>query len=179
MWHIPTELSSAQTQSRSQSQTQSRFCLYEPLPRAVIFLIVKLGRGFSQLSFVYILFAFKIFLITYFCVVSSFEPPLDHHNSRDDIDNVCQEKEEENDSPALKIRRLEVNRKKNKKDELILSSEFKMSVQMNLSSDVSPDGLEYFLLYLRMTLIFSFMRWHLEAWSDIWNSIECFSGLFR
>ena len=75
MWRIPTELSSAQTQSR----TQSRFCLSEPLPGAVIFLIVKLMRVFSLLSFVYILFAFNIFLITYFCVVSSFEPPLDHN----------------------------------------------------------------------------------------------------
>ena len=46
MWHIPTELSSAQLQS----QTQSRFCLSKSLPRVVIFLIVKLGRGFSQLS---------------------------------------------------------------------------------------------------------------------------------
>ena len=45
----------------------------------VIFLIVKLRRGFSQLPFVYVLFAFNIFLITYFCVVSSFEPPLDHY----------------------------------------------------------------------------------------------------
>ena len=60
-----------------QSETQSWFCLSEPLPRAVIFLIVKLRRGFSQLSFVYVLFALNIFLITYFCVVSSFEPPLD------------------------------------------------------------------------------------------------------
>ena len=77
---------------QSQSQTQSRFCfslrlslgsvsvsdsvsvlfqsnLSEPSPRAVIFQIVKLRRGFSQLSFVYVLFAFNIFLITYFCVV--------------------------------------------------------------------------------------------------------------
>ena len=68
------ELSSAQSQSR----TGSLFCLSKPLPRAVIFLIVKLRRSFSQLSFVYVLFAFNIFLITYFCVVSSFEPPLDH-----------------------------------------------------------------------------------------------------
>ena len=64
-----------QTQPRSQSRTQSRFCLSESLPRALIFLIVKLGRGFSLLSLVYVLFAFNIFLITYFCVVSSFEPP--------------------------------------------------------------------------------------------------------
>ena len=57
----------------------SQSSLSEPLPRAVIFLIVKLRRGFSLLSFVYVLFAFNIFLITYFCVVSSFEPPLDHN----------------------------------------------------------------------------------------------------
>ena len=49
------------------------------LPRVVIFLILKLRRGLSQLSFVYVLFAFNIFLITYFWVVSSFEPPLDHN----------------------------------------------------------------------------------------------------
>ena len=69
LWHIPTELSSAQSQSQTQSRTQSRFCLSESLPRAVIFL-VKLGSGFSRLSLVYVLFAFNIFLITYFCVVS-------------------------------------------------------------------------------------------------------------
>ena len=66
-------------QSRSQSRTQSQFCLSEPLPWAVIFLIVTLMRGFSQLSFMHVPFAFNIFLITYFCVVSSFEPPLDHN----------------------------------------------------------------------------------------------------
>ena len=49
--------------------------------------IVKLKRGFSELSFVYVVFSFNIFLITYFCVVSSFEPPLDHNTivSRDHI----------------------------------------------------------------------------------------------
>ena len=67
-------------QSQSQSRTQSRFCLSESLPRVVIFLMIKLRRGFSQLSFVYVLFAFNIFLISYFCVVSSFEPPLDPNN---------------------------------------------------------------------------------------------------
>ena len=79
MGHIPTELSSAQSQSQTQSRTQSRFCLCKSLPRVVIFLIVKLVRGFSQLSFVYVLFTFNIFLTAYFCVVSSFEPPLDHN----------------------------------------------------------------------------------------------------
>ena len=79
MWHIPTELSSARSQSQTQSRTQTRFCLCESLARAVIFLIVKLVRGFSQLSLVNVLFAFNIFLIAYFCVVSSFEPPLDHN----------------------------------------------------------------------------------------------------
>ena len=64
---------------RSRSRSRSlELSLGEPLPRAVIFLIVKLRRGFSQLSFVYVSFAFNIFLITYFYVVSSFEPPLDH-----------------------------------------------------------------------------------------------------
>ena len=74
MWHIPTELSSV----------QSRFSLTlsESLPRAVIFLIVKLRRGLSLLSFVCVLFAFNIFLITYFCVVSSFEPHLDHNRNK-------------------------------------------------------------------------------------------------
>ena len=57
MWHIPTKLSSS----------QSRFCLSESLPRAVIFLIVRLERGFSQQSFVYVLFAFNIFLISVSC----------------------------------------------------------------------------------------------------------------
>ena len=56
-------------------------CLSESLPRVEIFLILKLRRGFSQLSFVYVLFAFNIFLITYFCVMSSFEPPLDHNTA--------------------------------------------------------------------------------------------------
>ena len=73
MWHIPTELSSVQ------SRTQSKFCLSKLLARVVILLIVKLGRGFSQLLFVNVLFAFNIFLITYFCVRSSIEPPLDHN----------------------------------------------------------------------------------------------------
>ena len=60
---------------------QSQSSLSEPLPRAAIFLIVKLRRGFSHVSFVYVLFPFSIFLITYFCVVSSFEPPLDHNSN--------------------------------------------------------------------------------------------------
>ena len=71
MWHIPTEISSA--------QMQSQFYLSKSIPREVIFLIVKLRRGFSQLLFVYVLFAFNIFLIPYFCVMSSFGPPLDHN----------------------------------------------------------------------------------------------------
>ena len=60
-------------------QSQSQRSLSELLRRVVIFLIVKLRRGFSLLSFVFVLFAFNIFLITYFCVMSSFEPPLDHN----------------------------------------------------------------------------------------------------
>ena len=59
----------------------SQSSLSKSLPSAVIFLIVKFGRGFSRQSFVYVLFAFNIFLITYFCVVSSFEPPLPDHNT--------------------------------------------------------------------------------------------------
>ena len=39
----------------------------------------KLRRCFSQLSFMYVLFSFNIFLITYFRVVLSFEPPIDHN----------------------------------------------------------------------------------------------------
>ena len=73
MWHIPTELS---LHSLSQSQSRSRSSFIELLPRVVIFLIVKLRRVFSQLSFVYVLFSFNIFLITYFRVMLSFEPPL-------------------------------------------------------------------------------------------------------
>ena len=63
-------------------QSQSQSSLSEPLPREVIFLIVKLRRGLSQLSFVNVLFSFNIFLITYFYVVLSFEPPLDHNNKQ-------------------------------------------------------------------------------------------------
>ena len=44
------------------TQSQSRSSLSEPLPRAVISLIVQLRRGFSQLSLVYVLFSFNIFL---------------------------------------------------------------------------------------------------------------------
>ena len=40
---------------------------------------VKLRRSFSQLSFLYLLFSFYIFLITHFRVVLSFQPPLDHN----------------------------------------------------------------------------------------------------
>ena len=39
---------------------------------------VKLKRDFPQLSFIYVLFSFNIFLITHFRVVLSFQPPLDH-----------------------------------------------------------------------------------------------------
>ena len=66
--------------SLSLSLGQSRSSLRVPLPRAVIFMIVKPWRGFSQLSFVYVLFSFNIFLITYFWVVLSFQPPLDHND---------------------------------------------------------------------------------------------------
>ena len=38
----------------------------------------KPRRGFFQLSFMYILFSFNIFLTTHFRDVLSFEPPLDH-----------------------------------------------------------------------------------------------------
>ena len=41
--------------------------------------LVKLRRGFSQLSFIYVLFSFNIFFITHFWVVLSFKPPLDHN----------------------------------------------------------------------------------------------------
>ena len=56
-----------------QSRTQSRYCLNKSLPRTVI--LLNLGG----VTVVYVLFAFNTFLITYFCVVSSFEPPLDHN----------------------------------------------------------------------------------------------------
>ena len=61
------------------SLSQSRSSLSLPLPRSVIFLIVKQRRGFSQLSFVYVLFSFNIVLIAYFRVVLSIEPLLDHN----------------------------------------------------------------------------------------------------
>ena len=52
--------------------------LNEPSPRAdVMFMIVfSWGGGFSQLSFMYVLFSFNIFLITHFRVVLSFHPHL-------------------------------------------------------------------------------------------------------
>ena len=54
--------------------------LGELSPRTVIFLIVlSWGGGFSQLSFINVLFPFNIFIITHFRVVLSFEPPLDHN----------------------------------------------------------------------------------------------------
>ena len=40
---------------------------------------IKLRRGFSMLSFIYVLFSFNIFLIPHFRVVFSFQPPLDHN----------------------------------------------------------------------------------------------------
>ena len=40
---------------------------------------VNLRRGFSQLSFMYVLFSFSISFITHFRVVLSFQPPLEHN----------------------------------------------------------------------------------------------------
>ena len=55
--------------------------LGDPSPRTDVMFhdFVKLGRGFSQLSFMYVLFSFNIFFITHFRVVLSFRPPLDHN----------------------------------------------------------------------------------------------------
>ena len=66
MWHIPAKLSSAQ--SRRAVNKNGNIHDY-----------VKLRRGSSQLSFMYVLFYFNIFLITRFRVVVSFEAPLDHN----------------------------------------------------------------------------------------------------
>ena len=68
MWHIPAKLSSEQSQQAVTENGNIHDC-------------VKLRRGFSQLSFMYVLFSFNIFLITHFWVVLSFEPPLDHQIS--------------------------------------------------------------------------------------------------
>ena len=53
----------------------------DPSPRTdVMFMIVlSWGGGFTQLSFMYVLFSFNLFLITHFRVVLSFQPPLDHN----------------------------------------------------------------------------------------------------
>ena len=68
MWPIPAKLSSVQSRrSRHQERINVHDC-------------VKLRRGFFQLSFLYVLFSFNIFFITYFRVVLSFQPPLDHNN---------------------------------------------------------------------------------------------------
>ena len=67
MWHMLAKLSSAQSRgaiSKNGCNDHDR---------------VKLRRGFSQLSFMYVLFSFRIFLITHFRVVLSFQPPLDHN----------------------------------------------------------------------------------------------------
>ena len=64
MWHILTKLSSAQYWWAVTKNGNIPDC-------------VKLRRGFSQLSFMYVLFPFSIFLITHFWVVLSFNPPPD------------------------------------------------------------------------------------------------------
>ena len=43
---------------------------------------VKLRKGFSQLSFMYVLFSINIFFITHFRVVLSFQPSLDHNRNQ-------------------------------------------------------------------------------------------------
>ena len=65
MWHIPSKLYSAQSRQAVPKNGNIHDC-------------VKPRKVFSQLSFVYLLFSFNIFLITYFRVVLSFEPPLGH-----------------------------------------------------------------------------------------------------
>ena len=69
MWHIPAKLSSAQSR---RAVTKNGCNVHD---------CVKLRRGFSQLSFMHVLFSFNIFLITHFRVVLSFQPPIDHNNS--------------------------------------------------------------------------------------------------
>ena len=48
-------------------------------------IVLSWGGGFSQLSFIYVLFSFNIFLIPHFRVVLSFEPPLDHNTYLDGL----------------------------------------------------------------------------------------------
>ena len=67
MWHILIKLSSEQSRWTVTKNVNIHDC-------------VKLRGGFSQLSFMYLLFSFNIFLITHFRVVLSFEPPLDRNN---------------------------------------------------------------------------------------------------
>ena len=67
MWHIPAKLSSVQSR---QAVTKNGCNVHD---------CVKVRRGFSQLSFMYVLFSFNIFFITHFWVMLSFQPPLDHN----------------------------------------------------------------------------------------------------
>ena len=69
MWHIPATLSSAQSR---QAVIKNGCNVHD---------CVKLRRGFSQLSFMYVLFSFNIFLITHFRAVLSFETPLEHNRN--------------------------------------------------------------------------------------------------
>ena len=63
------------------SSLQRSLCERSPRTDFNIQDCVKLRRGFSHLSFMYLLFSSNIFLITHFRVVLSFHtPPLDHNN---------------------------------------------------------------------------------------------------
>ena len=67
MWYIPDKLSSAQSR---RAVTKNGCNVHD---------CVKLRKGFSQLSFMYVLFSLNIFFITHFRIVLSFQPPLDHN----------------------------------------------------------------------------------------------------
>ena len=69
MWHIPAKLSCAQSR---RAVTKNGCNVHD---------CVKVRRGFSQLSFMYVLFSFNIFFITHFRVVLSFQPPLEHNTN--------------------------------------------------------------------------------------------------
>ena len=67
MWHIPAKLSSAQSRRAVAKYACNIHDCFKP------------RRSFFQLSFLYILFSFNIFLITHFRVVLSFQSPFDHN----------------------------------------------------------------------------------------------------
>ena len=83
---------------------QSRCSLSELSPRTVIFMIVLswVGGGFSQLSFMDVLFSFNIFLITHFRVVLSFQLPFDNNNNLQWL--ICHKTQQDETKPIECVR---------------------------------------------------------------------------